>query len=156
MWELDRKESWTLQNWCFWTVLLEKTLESPLDSKEIQPVHPLKISPSVHGLSLKLVYNVFYRAQILGWMWLDMPISGLPRWFSDEESACQCKRDRRLRLHPWVGKIPWRRKWQPTAVFLPGEFHGQRSLVGPSPLGHRRLGCNLATKQQENDNISFT
>ena len=40
MWELDYKESWALKNWCFWTVLLEKTLESPLDCKEIQPVHP--------------------------------------------------------------------------------------------------------------------
>ena len=40
MWELDNKESWALKNWCFWTVVLEKTLESPLDSKEIQPVHP--------------------------------------------------------------------------------------------------------------------
>ena len=39
MWELDYKESWTLKNWCFWTVVLEKTLESPLDSNEIQPVH---------------------------------------------------------------------------------------------------------------------
>ena len=40
MWELDYKESWTLENWCFWTVVLEKTLESPLDCKEIQPIHP--------------------------------------------------------------------------------------------------------------------
>ena len=40
MWELDYKESWEPSNWCFWTVLLEKTLESPLDCKEIQPVHP--------------------------------------------------------------------------------------------------------------------
>ena len=40
MWELDYKENWTLKNWCFWTVVLEKTLESPLDFKEIQPVHP--------------------------------------------------------------------------------------------------------------------
>ena len=40
MWELDCKESWALKNWCFWTVVLEKTLESPLDCKEIQPVHP--------------------------------------------------------------------------------------------------------------------
>ena len=40
IWELDHKESWALKNWCFWTVVLEKTLESPLDSKEIQPVHP--------------------------------------------------------------------------------------------------------------------
>ena len=40
MWELDYKESWALKNWCFWTVVLEKTLQSPLDCKEIQPVHP--------------------------------------------------------------------------------------------------------------------
>ena len=40
MWELDYKESWVSKNWCFWTVVLEKTLESPLDCKEIQPVHP--------------------------------------------------------------------------------------------------------------------
>ena len=40
MWELDYKESWALMNWCFWIVVLEKTLESPLDCKEIQPVHP--------------------------------------------------------------------------------------------------------------------
>ena len=39
MWELDHKEGWVLKNWCFWTVVLEKTLESPLDCKEIQPVH---------------------------------------------------------------------------------------------------------------------
>ena len=40
MWEFDYKESWALKNWCFWTVVLEKTLESPLECKEIQPVHP--------------------------------------------------------------------------------------------------------------------
>ena len=40
MWQLDHKDSWTPKNWCFWTVVLEKTLESPLDCKEIQPVNP--------------------------------------------------------------------------------------------------------------------
>ena len=40
MWELDYKENWVLKNWCFWTIVLEKTLESPLDCKEIQPFHP--------------------------------------------------------------------------------------------------------------------
>jgi len=40
-------------------------------------------------------------------------------------------------LDPWVGKIPWRRKWQPTPVLLPGKFHGLRSLVGYSPWGHK-------------------
>ena len=56
MWELDYKESWALKNWCFWIVVLEKTLESPLDYKAIQPVHPKQISPeySLEGLMLKL------------------------------------------------------------------------------------------------------
>ena len=57
---------------------------------------------------------------------------GLPMWFSSEESACQC---RRHRFDPWAGKIPWRRKWQPTPVFLPGESHGQRSLGGLQFMG---------------------
>ena len=56
-----------------------------------------------------------------------------------KEFACQCRRHRRLRLHPWVGKIPWRRKRQPTPVFLPGKSHGQRSLVGSSPGGCKEL-----------------
>ena len=49
-----------------------------------------------------------------------------------KDAACQ---RRRCRLNPWVGKIPWRRKWQPTPVFLPGERLGQRSLAGYSPRG---------------------
>ena len=48
---------------------------------------------------------------------------------------CQC---RRCRFHPWVGKILWRRKWQPTPVFLPRKSHGQRCLVGGSPWGHEK------------------
>ena len=56
-----------------------------------------------------------------------------------KESACQCRSRRRLGFDPWVGEIPWRRKWQPTPVFLPGKSHGQRSLVGYNPWGHRRV-----------------
>ena len=60
MWELDYKESWALKNWCFWTVVLEKTLESSLDSEEIQPVHPKGnqslISLESLMLNLKLQY----------------------------------------------------------------------------------------------------
>ena len=56
MWELDYKESWALKNWCFWTVVLEKTRESPLDCKEIQPVNPKgnQSKYSLEGLMLKL------------------------------------------------------------------------------------------------------
>ena len=61
MWELDYKESWMPKNWWFWTVVLEKTLESPLDCKEIQPVHLKEINPeySLKGLILKLKLQYF-------------------------------------------------------------------------------------------------
>ena len=58
------------------------------------------------------------------------------RWLSGKESACQC---RRCQFSPWVGKIPWRRKWQSTPVFFPGKSHGQRSLAGCSPRGPKDL-----------------
>ena len=62
---------------------------------------------------------------------------GLPRWLSSKESACRRSKCRTCRFDSWVGKSPWRRKWQPTPVFLPGESHGQRSLVGYSPQGRK-------------------
>ena len=61
-------------------------------------------------------------------------------WLSGKESACQCRRCKRCGFDFWVGKIPWRKKWQPTPVFLPGKFHGQRNLVGYSPWGRKELG----------------
>ena len=64
---------------------------------------------------------------------LSVLFKGLPRWHSGKESTCQ---HRRPGIDPWVGKIPWRKKWRPPPEFLPGEFHGQRSLVHYSPRGH--------------------
>ena len=55
---------------------------------------------------------------------------GFPRWLSGKETTCQWRRHKRRGFDPWVGKIPWSRKWQPAPVFLPGKFHRQRSLVG--------------------------
>ena len=57
MWELDYKESWAPKNWCFWTVVLEKTLESPLDIKEIQPVHPKRNQPWIFIGKMKLIHH---------------------------------------------------------------------------------------------------
>ena len=56
---------------------------------------------------------------------------------SGKEPTCPCRRRKRLGFDPWIWKVLWRRKWQPTPVFLPGEPHGQRSLAGDSP-GDRR------------------
>ena len=55
---------------------------------------------------------------------------------SGKGSACQFRRCKRCRYNPWVKKILWRRAWKPTPVSLPGESHGQRSLVGYSPWGY--------------------
>ena len=60
---------------------------------------------------------------------------GFPGGTSGKEPTCQCRRCNRLGFDPWVGKIPWRSAWQTTPVFMPGESHGQRSLVGSSPWG---------------------
>ena len=70
---------------------------------------------------------VFFFSIALAW--------GFPGGTTSKEPACQCKRCRRRRFNPGVGKIPRRRQWQPTPVFLPGESHGQRSLAGYSPCG---------------------
>ena len=70
----------------------------------------------------------------------------LPWWLSGKESFCQCWR---CRFDPWVGKIPWRRKWQPTPIFLPVKFHGHMSLAVYSPWCCMRVGYNLVTKQQQ-------
>ena len=56
-----------------------------------------------------------------------------------KESACQCGRCKRWGFTAWVGKIPWSRKWYPTPEFLPGNVHGQGSLAGYSPWGHKEL-----------------
>ena len=53
---------------------------------------------------------------------------------------------KRCRFNPWVGKIPWRRAWQPTPVFWPGEFHGQRSLACFRPWGHKESNMTEATE----------
>ena len=82
--------------------------------------------------------------------------------------ACQCRRQKRCGFDPQVGKIPWRRAWQPTPVFLPGECHGQRSLVSYSPWGCQgsdtteatqpahTSGCLQLTGTETTENYPFT
>ena len=63
-------------------------------------------------------------------------LKGLPWWLKCQRICLQC---RRPGFYPWIGRIIWRKEWLLTPVFLPGEFHGQRSLVGYSPWGHKEL-----------------
>ena len=60
---------------------------------------------------------------------------GLPGWLSGKECACQCRKLRRWGFDPWIRKIPWRSKWEPSPIFLPGKSHGQKSQEGYSPWG---------------------
>ena len=71
---------------------------------------------------------------------------GFPGGTSGKEPACHCRRLKRCGFCAWVGKIPWRRARQPTPVFLPGESHGQKSLVGYSPQGRKELDTTEATQ----------
>ena len=80
-------------------------------------------------------------------------VMGLPWWLSSTESACKC---RRCRFNPWVRKIPWRRRWQPTVVFLPGKSHGQRSRAGYiQAIGSQKNRHDLVTKQQQQSPCVF-
>ena len=83
--------------------------------------------------------------------WTDFDISylycGLFWWLRGKGSVCQYKRPG---FDPWVQKMPWRRKWQPTAVFLLGKSHGQRSLAGYNPCGCKESDM----KQQQQQKIS--
>ena len=79
----------------------------------------------------RIQWNITYLAKKKEWNnAICSNIEGLSRRLSGKESTCQCRKCRRLRFNHWLGKIPWRKRWQATPVFLPGEFHGQRSLVG--------------------------
>ena len=70
---------------------------------------------------------------------------GFPGGASAKEPTCQRRRHNRHGFDPWVGKIPWRREWQPTPVFLPGESHGQRRLAGYSPWDRKESDRAEAT-----------
>ena len=68
-----------------------------------------------------------------------------PGGLSGKEPACKSRRHKRSGLDPWMGTVPWRKTWLPTPVFLPGEFHGQRSLAGYSPWDHKESEMTEAT-----------
>ena len=118
----------TLPEYCWYLSLLAPAAAAAAKSLQLCPTLCDPIDSSPPGFpSLG-----FSRQE--HWSGLPPNSYGLPRWLSGKESTCHC------RIHgfnPWVGKIPWRRKWQPTSVFLPGKFHRQKNLVGYSPWDHK-------------------
>ena len=218
LWVLDCKEGRTPKNWCLWTVVLEKTPESLLDSKEMELLNFKGDQPWIFTRRTDTEAPVFWSSDMNRWLIGKIPDAGKDRgqkekrvsedemagqhhWCNEHELeltlrdgdrqgglACcsasglqswtwlgdwtttkcrkgafpmaqqvkihlQCRRHRRCGLEPCEGKIPWRRKWQPTLVFLTEKSHGQRSLAGYSSWDHKGVGHNLVTKQANHGNL---
>ena len=128
--QLFLKKQSTVQNILFWQASLI------IRGQEFIIIGKKKTTQILKVLCFK---NTFYFN--LGFLWCILShvlkvfyrhTCRLPMWLSGKESACQCRRHRRLGFNSWVGKSPWRKKWQHTPVFLPGESQGKRSLAGYS------------------------
>ena len=98
----------------------------PTSTPESQP------SRSTQSTELSSLCQLYSRLPLA--IWFTRGSVYMSRGASGKEPACQCRRCKRHRFDPWVREISWRRAWQPIPVFLPGEFHGQRNLVGYSPF----------------------
>ena len=139
MWGL----SWVLKKWCFWTAVLEKSLESPLDCKKIKPINPKGSQPRIFMVlcmmsklielySLNMYSLVYFTETSMA------PHSSTLAWkipWTEEPGGLQSMGlltvgDNWANSLSLFTFIHWRRKWQPTPVFLPGESQGQGSLVG--------------------------
>ena len=87
--------------------------------------HPYRAPLQKLGVTLVLGLSYLSEAKLT---------KGLPWWSGGKESTCQCRRHKGHGFYPWVGEMPWNTKWQPTPVFLPGKFHGQKNLAGHTEL----------------------
>ena len=137
MWELDSKESWAPKKWCFWTVVLEKTLGSLLDFKEMKPVHPkgnqswMFIEKTYAGAEAPILWPPDAKNWLIG---KEFPVAGKD-WGQEKKWATE---DEIVGWHHWLNVHEFEQ--------TPGDSEGQRSLVCSSPWGHR-VGRDLATEQ---------
>ena len=128
MWEMDHKESWALKNWCFWTVVLEKTLESPLDCKEIKPVHP-KGNQSwifIRRIDAETEAPIFWPPDAKSWLIRKDPDAGKDRRQQEKGTT----EDEMIGWHHWLNAHEFE---QP-----PGDGEGEGSLACCSPWGRRQ------------------
>ena len=118
---------------------------------------PYLITPELCPKKPKLIPSLFCVETFIGsqtypfifncqWLFLGFPGGSVLRI---------CLPIQETQVRSWVGKIPWRRKQQPSPVFLSGKSHGQRNLVGYSPWGHKRARHGLMTEQQEQRGCSY-
>ena len=105
-----------------------KILRSTPKYLDPRAVTVLFIFASLVQVGTKYVVKMFGRSQVW-WKVLEQDTSRLKMGALPSDSAVICLQCRRPRFNPWVGKIPWRRAWQSTPIFLPGECHGQKSLA---------------------------
>ena len=139
MWELDRKEGWASKNWCFfWTVVLEKTLESPMDSKEIKPVNPKGNQPWIFTgkTDVKAQAPIFWppdaKSQLFG-----KDFNAEKDWGQEKKGMIEDE------MAGWHHPLN-RHEFEQT----PGDSEGQGNLVCYSPWGPQRTGHDLVTEQQ--------
>ena len=158
MWELDHKEGWTPKNWCFWTVVLEKTLESPLDCKEIKPVNPKRNQSWIFigrtnaeaEVDAPILWPPDAKSQLIGkdldagtdWRQeekgtTEHEMVGWHHWFNGHEF------EQNLRDSEWQGSqaccSPWSRKESDTTERL--NDNGETK-----PMNHNYWGCTLDHK----------
>ena len=129
MWELDYKESWVRKNWCFWTVVLEKTLESPLDCKEIQPVHPKGVQSWVFigRTDAEAETLIFWLPDAKNWLIREDPDAG-KNWGQEEKRTTE---DEMVGWHHRLSGHEF--------VWTPGVGDRQGGLACCGSCGHKEL-----------------
>ena len=125
----------SMQNWLLSKLKLSQMLQRPSHTNPQNPTQGFSrwmVRVRALRLEVRKAFGVISWDSLI-WEMVRVRV-GFPSGISGKEPACQC---RRCGFDPWVGKIPWRRTWQPTPLFLPRESHGQRSLAGYSPCSCR-------------------
>ena len=128
MWQLGHKEYQALKNWCFWTVVLEKTLESPLDCKEVKPVNPKGNQPSIFiGRTAEAEAPILWPPDVKNQLIRKDPDAGKD-WRQEEKGKTE---DEMVGWHDWLSGHEFKN--------TPGDGDGQGSLACCSPWGHKEL-----------------
>ena len=141
MWELDHKEDWAPNNWCFWIVMLEKTLESPLDCKEIKPFSPKGNQPWIFigRTGVESEDPILWPSDSKCWL-TGKDLDAGKDWGQKEKGAME---DEMVRQHHQLSG----HEFEQTL----GDSEGQRLLVCCSPWGHRESEMTLVTERQQQD-----
>ena len=128
MWELDHKEGWVLKNWCFWTVVLEKILERPLDCKEIQSVHPKdQFLVFIGRTDVEAETPILWPPDAKSWLIWEDPVAGKD-WEKEEKGTTE---DEMVGWHHWLNGHGF--------VWTPGVGDGQGGLVCCGSWGCKEL-----------------